>query len=79
MDGIGQTLEYIRNPLKTKLMEKNLAKLDEVGLEKLNFRAMDCIYNRCDECLSFYRLLKWKIEQDFAIISPVKKQSKAIY
>ena len=75
IDGIGDTLEYIRNPLKTKLMEKNLAKLDEVGLEKLNFRGWLAFTIGALNAFHFTDFLKWKLEQDFSIISPMIKNN----
>jgi MoaA/NifB/PqqE/SkfB family radical SAM enzyme len=75
MDGIGKTLEYVRNPLKSKLMERNLKKLDEAGLEGLNFRAWIAFTIGALNAFHFPELLKWKIEQDFGIISPLIKNN----
>ena len=75
MDGIGETLEYVRNPLKSKLMEKNLKRLDEVGLEKMNFRAWIAFTIGALNAFHFTDFLKWKIEQDFAVISPMLKNN----
>ena len=75
MDGIGDTLEYVRNPLKSKLMERNLKKLDEVGLEKLNFRAWIAFTIGALNAFHFTDFIKWKLEQDFSIISPMLKNN----
>jgi len=79
MDGIGETLEYVRNPLKSKLMEKNLLKLDEVGLEKMNFRAWIAFTIGALNAFHFSDFLKWKLEQDFAVISPMLKNNPKPY
>ena len=39
-------------------MEKNLAKLDEVGLEKLNFRGWLAFTIGIPKCVSLYRFFK---------------------
>lgn len=75
MDGIGATLEYVRNPLKSSLMEKNLKKLDEVGVEAQNFRAWIAFTIGSLNAFHVPEYLKWKIEQDFAIISPLIKNN----
>ena len=75
MDGIGETLEYVRNPLKSSLIEKNLKKLDEVGTESMNFRAWIAFTIGSLNAFHVPDFLKWKIEQDFAIISPMMKNN----
>ena len=75
MDGIGDTLEYVRNPLKSKLIEKNLKKLDEVGAQTMNFRAWIAFTIGALNAFHLPDFLRWKIEQDFAIISPMLKNN----
>ena len=75
MDGIGETLEYVRNPLKSSLIEKNLKKLDEVGIESMNFRAWIAFTIGSLNAFHVPDFLKWKIEQEFAIISPMMKNN----
>lgn len=75
MDGIGDTLEYVRNPLKSKLIEKNLKKLDEVGSQTMNFRAWIAFTIGALNAFHLPDFLRWKIEQDFAIISPMLKNN----
>lgn len=75
MDGIGETLEYVRNPLKSKLIEKNLKKLDEVGTQTMNFRAWIAFTIGALNAFHLPDFLRWKIEQDFAVISPMLKNN----
>jgi hypothetical protein len=75
MDGIGDTLEYVRNPLKSSLMERNLKKLDDVGTETLNFRAWIAFTIGSLNAFHLPDFLKWKIEQDFSVISPLLKNN----
>lgn len=79
MDGIGDTLEYVRNPLKSSLIEKNLKKLDEVGTESMNFRAWIAFTIGSLNAFHLPEFLKWKIEQDFSIISPMMKNNPKPY
>jgi hypothetical protein len=79
MDGIGETLEYVRNPLKSSLIEKNLKKLDEVGTESMNFRAWIAFTIGSLNAFHVPDFLKWKIEQDFAIISPMMKNNTKLF
>ena len=75
MDGIGTTLEYVRNPLKSKLIERNMKRLDEVGTETLNFRAWIAFTIGALNAFHLPEFLKWKIEQDFSVISPMMKNN----
>lgn len=75
IDGIGDTLEYVRNPLKSSLLEKNLKRLDDYGVEAGNYIAWLSFTIGALNAFHLTDFIDWKLKQEFKVISPIVKNN----